>query len=240
MEMIISGTTTERIVRATLLAVLVVVSAVAFLWDGYVGYARDNGEELARLLGVDPAIVPPGNHELTQALGREIAEETRPGTPLTAAIAELGDPTLVHGEDAYYLGPCGWLHLARDGERVVSAAWIDGKRSESDQQWQRWIGYALAVLGIIATANLLRVLATRAMLSDDGLLLRGRRLIRWDDITDLRTDLSDKDGRTELTFSVGGEPRVLRLNDYVYKTLPSLVDAIRERKQFGKDAQSES
>ena len=240
METIISGTTTERIVRAALLAVFVNVSAVAFLWDGYVGYAHDNGEELARLLGVDPSVVPEANRELTRERGRTIAEEAKPGTDFVAATSTLGEPTLMHGNGAYYVGPGGWLHVARDGQRVVSAAWIDGKRSESDQQWQRWIGYFLAVLGHIATANLMRVLRARAILSDDGLLLRGRRLIRWDDITDLRTDPSDKDGQVELTFSDGGKPRVLRLNDYVYKALPSIADAIRERKQLGNDAPSQS
>ena len=39
MQPISSGTTTERIARSTLLVVLVNGFAVAFLWDGYVGYA---------------------------------------------------------------------------------------------------------------------------------------------------------------------------------------------------------
>ena len=236
METITSGTTTERILRALLLALLVDLFAVAYLWDGYVGYARENGEELARLLGVEPDAVPAGLSELTRERGTALADQTKPGTEFAAVTSELGEPTVVHGDDAYYLGPAGWLHIAKSRDRVTSASWTYGKRTESDQQWQRWIGYVLALAGLVATANLARVLRTRATLTDAGLSLGGRRRVSWDDITGINTDPSSKDFRAELTISTGGKPSVLTLNAYVYKHLPAIVAAIRKRKGFGPTA----
>lgn len=240
MEPITSGTTIERIVRSALLALLVDAFAVAYLWDGYVGYARENGEELARLLGVSANAVSPAYRELTPARGRIIAELVAGGAMLSTVAPALREPTIRHGGDDYYLGPAGWLQLGRDGTRITSAAWNDGKRKESDQLWQRRIGYLLALFGVVVTIHLGRVLATRMTLSDDGLWVRGTPLIPWEAITDLRADPSGRSGRAELAYSFSGRTKVLRLDEYVYKSLPAILGAIRERKGFSNKPRSEA
>jgi len=232
MQTITSGTTTERIVRTVLLILLVVLFAAAYIWDGYVGYARQNGAELARVLGVDPATIPPAYSELTRTRGTVIAGLLAGGGTLSAVAPALGAPTIRHGRDDYYLGPAGWLRIGRDGTRITAATWTDGKRTESDQQWQRWIGYTLGLLGVILILQLLRVLNTRATLSDAGLQVRGKELIPWEAIVDLRADTSGRRGRVELAYSLDRRAGLIRLDAYVYKDLPAIVAAICQRKGF--------
>ncbi len=54
MNNISSGSSAGRVIRAILLAVLVDGFAGAYLWDGYVGYARDNARALTGSLGLSP------------------------------------------------------------------------------------------------------------------------------------------------------------------------------------------
>ena len=51
MQAIHSGTTTERLVRAVLLVIMLTGFAAWYLWDGHVGYPRANARALIELLG---------------------------------------------------------------------------------------------------------------------------------------------------------------------------------------------
>ena len=75
MHPIISRTTTERIVRATLAALLINGFAIAFLWDGYVGYSRKNVEALVQSLGLDPKQPPVIDEKLTAMAGDQLTRE---------------------------------------------------------------------------------------------------------------------------------------------------------------------
>jgi len=244
MQVIISGTTTERVVRTLLLMLLIDGFTVAYLWDGYVGYVRQNAHELVRLLGLPSDAAPPINSTLTASEAQRIVQTIKAGDELSALTTVLGKPSLEHGGDAYFLGPGGWLKVpAADlplsraasnhsaGSRIASAAWTSGPKTESDQQWQRWIGYALAVGGLIVTLHLALVLVTRLTLLDDGLLL-GKQLISLDTITALRADPAGRSGCMEIEYSVDGRLQRISLNRYVYKRLPEIVAAICERKGF--------
>jgi hypothetical protein len=219
----------------------------AYLWDGYVGYARQNGNELVRLLGLPSDVAPPINSSLTANEGQRIALTIKGGDELSAVTAELGRPNLEHGGDAYFVGPGGWLKVpAADlplsraasnhsaGSRIASVTWTSGPKTESDQQWQRWIGYALAVGGLIVAVRLALVLTTRLTLSDDGLWIRGRRLVKipFDAITALRADPAGRSGCVEIEYSLDGRLQRVGLDRYVFKRLPEIVAAICERKGF--------
>jgi len=232
MQTITSGTSLERVIRTLLLMVLIAGFAAAYLWDGYVGYARRNAEELVTLLGETPAVLPLANPLLTTAEGRRMSQAAIPGDGSSAIPSVLGQPTLRHGNDAYFLGPGGWLKVQRTGDRIVGVAWTDGPKTESDQRWQRWIGYALAVGGLIVAVRVALVLATQLTLSDEGLQIRGQRLIPLDAITALRADPSGRAGCVEIEYSLAGRPQPLRLDVYVYKRLPEIVVAICERRGF--------
>jgi len=234
MQTITSGTSLERIIRTLLLMVLISGFAVAYLWDGYVGYARRNAEELVTLLGETPAALPLANPLLTAAEGRRMSQAALPGDGASAIPSVLGQPTLRHGDDAYFLGAGGWLKVQWTGDRIVGAAWTDEPKTESDQRWQRWIGYALAVGGLIVAVRVALVLATQLTLSDEGLQIHGQRLIPLDAITALRADPSGRAGCVEIEYSLAERSQRLRLDVYVCKRLPEIVAAICEKQGLDK------
>ena len=231
MQRIVSGTSTERVVRTLLLMLLIDGFTVAYLWDGYVGYARQNANELVRLLGLPPDAAPSINSTLTESEGQRIAKTAKAGDELASVTAVLGRPSLEHGGDVYFLGPGGWLKVQLTNNRIASVTWTNGPKTESDQQWQRWIGYALAVGGLIVAVRLALVLATRLTLSDDG-LWRGKQLIPLDSITTLRADPTGRSGCVEIEYSQNGRLHRLRLDRYVYKRLPEIVATLCEQKGF--------
>lgn len=232
MTPIISGTTVERIIRTLLFSVLVDVFAVLYLRDGYVGYQRQNAQEFAKLLGLPTDAAPPIRGELSTAEGRRLAAELKSGEELSKVAGRFDSPSLRQPDAAYYLGPGGWLKLSLRGDRVQEATWTNAGHTESDQQLQRWIGFALLVVGVGATFQLARVLSTRATLSDTGLRISGRPPIPFEAMTELRKPRSGRVGVVELAYTQDGLGGVVQLDDYVIKKLPAIVAAICERKGF--------
>jgi len=231
MQKIVSGTSTERAVRTLSLMLLIDAFTVAYLWDGYVGYARQNGQELVRLLGLPADVAPSINSRLTAIEAQRFTQAAKTGDELSSITSVLGQPSLEQAGDAYFLGPGGWLKVQLKGGRIASAAWTSGPKTESDQLWQRWIGYALAVGGLIVALRLALVLATRLTVSDDG-LLRGKQLIPFDAITAVRADPAGRSGCVEIEYSLDGRLQRIGLDRYVYKRLPEIVAAICEQKGF--------
>lgn len=232
MHPIVSRTTTERIVRATLAALLINGFAIAFLWDGYVGYARKNVEKLVQSLGLDPRPLLMIDQELTAIAGDELTRELTEGTPADKVEARLGDAALSHGDDLYYLGPGGHLLVHLDRTRVESVEWIDGVHPEPELTWQRRIGYFLAVFGIAAAAQFLRVVTFRVSLTADGLKVRGKQRIPFSAMTKLVADTSGKGRGVKLEYSVDGRVGGVKLDDYAVKDLSAIVAAICEQTGF--------
>ncbi len=226
MEAISSGTTVGRIVRAGLLLVLLNGFAIAFLWDGYVGYTRHNARELASSLGLPSDPLPVIDPELTAARARGLVEELQVGTVATAVTARLGKPGIEHGGDSYYLGPGGHLLVQYERARVQRVEWVSGRHDETDLVWQRWIGYVLLIVGLCALIHFLHVVTTRVSLTPDGLKVPGRAIIPIDALKGVRADSSGGGLTVAITFEVAGRNRVITLDDYKVKELPALVSAI--------------
>jgi len=231
MTPILSGTSTERILRSLLLSLLVDVFAVMFLYDGYVGYAQENAKQFASLLGLQTAAVPSPNSQLSAARGEQIAQVARPGEPIDKIVAEIGPASHRQDGAAYFLGPGGWLQLDSDGNTIRDAKWVAAPHTEADQKFQRWIGWILVVVGFAATINLGRVLATRAQLTDAGLQVTGRPLIPFESMTALRASTSSAEA-SELAYTHSGDSKTLRLDPYLYKKAGAISQAIAERKGF--------
>ena len=229
MQPIRSGTTTERIVRATLLMVLLNGFAVAFLWDGYVRYARQNAEELVQSLGLAAEAIPNIDPALTEDEAERLTGRIEKGDD-TAVVADLlGEPAIEHGGDTYYLGPGGRLRLRWDRGRVADVTWLAGSHNDMDLAMQRWLGYALGIIGLVYIIHFIRVVTTRASVTDEGLKLRGNLLIPFAAMTSLRRDRSGRAARVELGYSLDGRDQFLRLDDYVIKDLPAIVAAVCEK-----------
>jgi hypothetical protein len=231
MTPITSITSIERIARSLLLSLLVDVFAVMYLYDGFVGYQQKNAVQLATLLGLPAAAAPAPNPELSAERGRKLAETVRAGEPLDKLSAELGAPGIRQADAAYFLGAGGWLKVEIDQDRMRSVKWFDGPHTQSDQSIQRLIGYILVVVGFVATLNLGRVIATRALLTDAGLQVTGRPLVPFDSMTALRA-FSSAAGVNDLDYSLNGQSATLRLDPYLYKNAAAISKAIADRKGF--------
>ena len=232
MQPIHSGTTGGRIARAALLVILTNGFAVAYLWDGYVGYARDNVRIVVKSLGLPTDPLPTVDPGLTEAKGPELAGEMADAGSTAAVTARLGEPALRHSNDVYYFGPAGHLRVRMSGERVLEAAWKGGTHSAADLNWQRWIGYALAVVGLVAIGHFARVAVTHASLTEEGLRIGRRPVISFDAITGLSEDAGGKGEVVTVEYSARGQAATVRLDGYVIKETPAIVAAIRERKGF--------
>ena len=232
METITSGTSTERIVRAALLMVLMDAFGGLYLWDGHIGYPRENVKQLAALLGVEATAVGPPNAFLTASNAKRIAETLKSGEDLLVLTASLGDASIRHDGNAYFVGPGGWLLVELAGDRTINASWNRAGHTEEDLKWQKWIGYVLVSVGLLAMLRLGWIAATRATLSDEGLRLTGRPMIPWDAITSLQRVTAAGDDAVDLTYCKDDGNKTIRLDRYVYKEQRALVDAICLRKGF--------
>lgn len=232
MILIRSGTTTGRIVRAALTAALTGSLAVAFLYDGYIGYPRKNALRLAKSLGLQTDSTLVINGELTAAEAQRVKQRVNPGDPLAVVEAILGEPSLRHQGYAYYLGPGGSLRVQLLGERVLGLEWTAGPKSELDLRWQLWIGYGLSALGLVLAVRLVRVATTRVNLTATGLKLPGRLCIPFEAMTGFNGERYTDTGWVELEYTARGVPRRAKLDSYVVRAFQPIVTAICERKGF--------
>jgi hypothetical protein len=229
---IVSGTTVERTVRTGLLTVLITGFAIAYLWDGYVGYGRDNTRELVRSLGMNVDPLPIFDSRLTEdEAGRRI-EDIEIGAPSETVRRLFGLPHIEHAGDAYYLGPGGHVRVQMEHGRITEVGWHDGLHTETDQKFQRYIGAVLGVLGLLLIIKLLRVVTTRVSVTDKGLKMRGHPLIPFEAIRALRATKSGKTGQIELEYSLDGRTRRAHLDDYVIKEFGAVVSELCERAGF--------
>ncbi len=231
MQPVTSGTSNERIARTLIPLLLANGFAAAFLWDGHVGYARQNAEKLIASLGLDPDAVPTFSKELTASDAKELAESIQRSSPLSAVTDRLGTPSLEHGDDVYFLGPAGHLVVRRAANRVESAQWLDAPKNEFDLALQRWIGYILAPIGLVLILQLVRVLTARTVLDDAGLTLPGRPPIPLDEMTQLTRE-DDKSDVLVMTHTPQGSQSSVNLDPYQIKHLDAIVDTICEQKSW--------
>lgn len=232
MQPIHSGTTGGRIARATLLVILINGFAVAYLWDGYAGYARENVRVLVESLGLPTDPLPTIDPELTETEGPDLAGEMTETGTTTAVTARLGEPALRHGNDMYYFGPAGHLRIRTVRDRVTEAAWRGGTHSAADLRWQRLIGFVLAVVGLVTIVHFVRVVTTRASLTEEGLSIGRRPTIPLEAITGFSVSSRDRDDVVNIEYVLDGKSCTVRLDSYVIKETPAIVAAIRERKGF--------
>lgn len=232
MQPIHSGTTTERLVRSSMLTALICGFAIAFLWDGYVGYPRDNARQLMHSLGLSTDAAPVINQELTELLADRVLRDVPSGEPVERLTAGLGRPSFEHGDGVYYLGPGGHVRAGRRSDRIQDLAWVPGPHTETDLTLQKWCGYVLAVFGAVLVVLLVRVLRTRATLTQDGLHVRGKPLISFEVMTSLRPDQSRRGTGVRIEYKLNDSSGVIRLDDYTFKRYDAIVSAICERKHF--------
>ena len=225
-----SRTTNERIIRALLVTVFVGGFAGAFLWDGYVRYAQNNAVQLVRSLGLDETAKLVVKPNLTADEARRLAQRIAEGAAFDTLAAMLGEPQLARGDDAYYLGPGGHLRIHQERGRVESVEWRDGVHTDTDQVLQRYLGYALGLVGIGLIVRLVRVVMLRVSLTEAGLKITGKPIIPWDAIAAPRA-ANVKSGRCiELDYTLTDRRGRIRLDDYLVKDFDPVVTALCDKK----------
>ena len=201
MEPIHSGTTTERIVRTGLMVVLFGGFAIAYLLDGFGGYARDNAKQYVEKLGLPGDPLPEIRPEMTRARALDLQDKYQGRVPSLAELkVELGEPGLEHGTKVYYFGPGGVLW--RDSQMGVKQpwGWDDGRHTEMDLRTQQWIAYLLSALALTFIIQFIRVITTRATLSEEGLKLRGHPLIPFPAMLRLHSEQYKRKGWVDLEY----------------------------------------
>lgn len=229
MEPIHSGTTLERIIRTALLTFLVLGYAAYSLWDGYVAYPRVNVEAVfVDKLGMDP---PDPLPEFVVGLTRQTAEKIPEGGAFAMVAAELDIPGFWHGEEVYFFGEGGFLRCEVRRGQLLTREWQAGpKHTATDIFFQKLIGFIMATLGFVLTLNFIRIITTRASLTDDGLKVRAKPAIGFDAMTGIRMGRNSETVVVE--YSQDGVAGQIKLDRYVLKQQPAIVAAICERMGF--------
>lgn len=232
MTPIISGPSRQRVIRTTVVTLMVCGFAAAFIRDGHGGYARKNlhdllaslGEPADRAIRVDPTLTTVEG----VARAKRIAEFT--SADASQLRSTLGEPALARGDEWYYVGPAGWLKVGLRQGAPAHAEWVAAKKSETDIQWQRWIGYALAAFAAVLLFHTVRVLTRRVRLDDSGLQIPGYQPVPLSALTVVRADDFQRTGRARIEMQVGGQTSIAVLDDYAVNDLGAIVAAIcRER-----------
>jgi hypothetical protein len=249
MQPIVSGPTTERVVRTGLVLGLFAVFAVLYLRDGYGGYAHNNVVEFLEKEGLPTDDVPAYDPTLTQDSLQERLGQLRSGDTLAIIKSKLGEPHLVRDDDLYYFGPGGRIHITLERGRLsIPPAevgmdpnqdprvrlWEPGNHTEADQRLQRWIGYVVSVGTIFFLYSFVGVITTKATLTDEGLTARGAKgRVPFSAMKGFRSaEDYPKRGWLELEFEEDGQTNALRLDDYHLKQFKPIVETIAERCGF--------
>jgi hypothetical protein len=233
MMVIQSGSSTARIVRSGLLALLVIGFAALFLWDGYIGYPQANAFEALRLLGLDAKNAPVVRKEITSAGSRERIGliNRQPRIDQVELVKLAGEPSIRKGDVFHFLGPGGRLEVELAPGRDAKALWVDGAKTETDIQWQRWIGYALGVFGLVAAARFFQVLTSRVTLSETE-LRNGRLIIPLNSIKSLSAEEFVNNARVTIHYTAGSGEQALKLEEYATKDLRAIVASICSKRHL--------
>lgn len=247
MDSIRSGTTTERIVRTSILtAVLLGYAAWSFV-DAYHVYPRQNVEGLVQNLNPSP---DPDTVAINPKVTRAAVKSIQPGDAMSEVQARLGEPNAVQGRVSFYFGPGGMARIPSDGDKVArnGSTWRDGDHNDVDLLLQKIIGGGVGVLGLLMLWQFIRVVTTRIELSEAGLKVNsqggtrfgGSPLVPFEAMTALDSRDFKKKGWVEIEYKLAdGTAGTVSLNDYVHKAFSRVVTEICRRRGFENPLQTE-
>gem|GEM_PF-5962009 len=225
METQIFPASTERLVRAAILMVLVDAFALFFLWDGYIGYQQEDAGQLAELLGLPRKLAPRVNPRVTRSAAMRLLQAPSKRNHPQSIRDAFGKPSVEHENVSYYVGPGGWLAL-RKNDAPQTFEWTDAEYTETDQAWQRYIGYMLAAVSLITTFLFIKTASSRITLGEKGLEILGYDRVSWDAMSGI---LREPDGTIALKTT---DSEMIRLDPSVYRGVDRMVETICRQKGF--------
>ncbi len=229
MTTIVSGTTTERIIRTAIATLIFSGYSCWLLWDGYVSYPQQNiRAAFINKIGVElPDPLPVSDPKLTA----DVIEAIPQGTTVDIIKNQWGEPHFEHQNKLYYFGEAGFAMIQVGRSNVAELRWNEGPRyKQLDITLQRIFGFSLIPVGLGFLIHLVRVLRTRVELNDQGLHIRSRPLILFEDIRSIsKPDPDGKSSSVGLHYHPGGEEKIVNLDPYVVKKLPEIIKIIQDK-----------
>lgn len=224
MEPIRSWTTTERVVRASIFAVAIVVFTGWCYWDRFVGYPQQNVDSMVKNFPDFQGQPPPPNPEVIESVTSTLTR----GMKMQEVEDRLGPPAYVDDVQALYFGEAGALQIPlRSGKLASDATWKPAEpHSPVDLQIQYIMAVGLTPVSLLVLLHLGRILTTRAELSDAGLKVRGKPLVPFEAMTSIDIDQYAKKGWVDLRYELNGRNGRVRLDDYVYREFPAIIREI--------------
>ncbi|MFH0983420.1 MAG: hypothetical protein V2A79_18025 [Planctomycetota bacterium] len=236
MEPITSGSTTERIIRTTLVTLLTLGAAGWCFYDGYVRWPLEN---LRRLVGdLDP---PPevSSKLIVPDIDEQAAATVQKGVFLKELVARFGQPgwrgkNVQQHNEARFFGPAGQLLVTLDpAEKVTAVSYAPAMyKSKRDLVFQVYMGAVIGFLALLLVFHWLRVIFVKATLTDEGIRLTGRPLVPFDAVTELHAEHYARKGWVDLDYDMDGRKGALRLDDYKIKAFPQVIAEICRRKGY--------
>lgn len=246
MDRIETGTTNERKVRTLIFVLMLTAFGLYFLYDGFKGYPAKNLEFLRQKLPAAPTKPLATNPKITKASLEELkarAQADLKPIPRAELLELLGEPAYEDAakQELYFIGPAVFCRIQlRDGslkldypeqwERTVFAEESD-KYRESDIEGQKLWAKIVLIAAVIGLIQLIRIVRTKVVVDDEGLLYNGRR-IAWDAMTALDISKYRQKGWVDLEYRDGEETEVLRIDNYKVNAFRDVVSALCARKAF--------
>jgi len=237
-----SGPTTERIVRTSLLVAMVVVFAIWFSYDGWIGYPKVNYKDHIDQFPVQEQeavrtesarrVYENIQENIIPALEKALREPTLAEQKAAIEAVVGGPPSYETDQSLYYFGPAYRVKIPVWQVGSIKVVGQQTPKSRADILGQQVIAGVLGVFALGLIWFLLRVVRTRLKLDDIGLTFKGKGPIAWDDMIDLDTSRFNEKGWVDLIYNDHGTQRKLRLDEYHIARFEDVIDAICEKKGF--------
>jgi hypothetical protein len=234
MEPITTGSTTERIIRTTLVTLLAIGAALWCAYDGFVGYPLGNLERALK----DLTPQREASAELISSAVNERAVAALKGKIfLKDVVAELGEPGWQGegpsgGREARYFGRTGQIIISfGPAERITRVHYEPARyKTETDLAFQKGMGLVIGVIAIILIVHWFRVIIVRTSMTEEGVKRGSGPRVAFDAMKNLRAERYAKKGWLDIEYELDGREGVLRLDDYKIKAFPRIIAEICRRK----------
>ena len=219
-----SGPGTERLVRTGILAGMFLFMGLWFAYDGLAGYANKNFDEFvatqfdpevrdeAAKATVYPAVTTDKVADVSKAIEGKSRDEQLGYLEKTFG----GPPSFENGTTMYYFGPALLLEFETKRNRFALAEAIPGNQSETSILWQKAFGAIITAMGLGIVCFIIYAAKSHAEVNENGLSIRHRKPIPFDDMRALRHDHFTKKGWIDIDYEQDGSEKTVRLDEYHY------------------------
>ena len=237
MEPLVSGSTTERIIRTSLVTFLAAGAAGWCFYDAVRGYPMENLRRAVNDLTPQPEATPAMiNPKLTTQAAKELS--LPPGAFLKDLVARFGEPgwrgVNPQGKtEAHFFGPAGQLIVTLNpGDGIIPPPRYEEAvfKREMDLTFQKWMGTVIAAIAAVLLVHWARVVFGRARMTAEGVQISGGPLVPFSALTELHAEQYARKGWLDVAYELNGQPGRLRLDDYKIKAFPAMIAEICRQK----------